>query len=154
MQAKYVFESINFERGLDPRAALGIGNEKFRDQAKLKKFAADNGFGYDISKNGTPYVYFPVDYEEYLGYGKGHDWIKTMEYTITYPAGWDKEGKPISLRKKWINREGKFVKQALIDRFPNIESAIDRIKKQAIIEMAKKGASDKSARIKRMDWRR
>jgi len=150
VRAKYVFEAISFQRGLDPHAALGIGNEKLRDQAKLKKFAEDNGFRYGLSKNGTSYIYFSVDYEENLGYkypaGYQYDWIKAMEYTITYPAGWDEQGKPISLRKRWINGAGKSVKQALIDRFPNVEAAMHRIKKQATVEMAKRGKAEKDYR--------
>jgi len=149
MKARFVFEAINFERGLDPLTSLGLGDPKLRDQAKLKKFADDNGFFYGLSKNGTPYVSFPVDYEENLGYEYGvgykYAWIKSMEYTITYPKGWEDET-PISLRKRWLNDSGKSVKQALIDRFPNIEEAMARIKKQAAIEMTKSGTAQKDYR--------
>jgi len=147
VRAKYVFEAISFQRGLDPHAALGIGNQKLRDQSKLKKFAEDNGWTYGLSKKGTPFISILVDYEENLGYkypkGYQYDWIQSMEYTITYPddEGWSDT--PISLRKRWMNREGKNVKQALIDRFATIEEAMSRIKKQIPSELAKKGKAQR-----------
>jgi hypothetical protein len=147
MKAKFVSEAIHFQRGLDPHAALDIGKQEFRDQAKLKKFAEDNGYRYGVTKRGTAFISIPVDYEENLGYnypkGYQYDWIKDMEYTITYPTdeGWSDT--PISLRKRWMNREGKNVKQALIDRFATVEEAIDRIKKQIPGELKKSGPAER-----------
>jgi hypothetical protein len=35
MKAQFVYENLNFERGLDPKESMGIGDSEFRDFLKL-----------------------------------------------------------------------------------------------------------------------
>lgn len=141
MRARYIFESLDFRRGMDPHSALGIGNEKLRDQNKLRDFAESHGFNFSISKKGVPIISFPVDFEEYLEYdwktGSKYGWAKKMEYIITYPEGWDET--PIALRKRWVGAKGTGIKQALVGRFKYIEDAIEKIEKHSSKDLLKKG---------------
>ena len=44
MRAKTVYEAVGFERGLDPKEAMGIGNEEIQLINKLDRLAKKYGF--------------------------------------------------------------------------------------------------------------
>lgn len=127
---------------------LDIGDRKARDASRLRRFAEENGYDFEIDpKRGTLRVTVPMEFEiehthDTAGYGywnrKPEDKkfsIDAVQYTVTYPetrdpygVSWADEGTPISLRKRWM-KEGKGMKQQLMGRLPNIDEAIRRIEK-------------------------
>lgn len=158
MKAKFVRESLlEFERGKtydDVKDILQIGDQRFRDKTRLKRFAEENGYSFDEDpRNGTLRVTVPMEMEEiktdYVPGGPA--WgvrnkfkVESVQYTITYPSGvdyhgtnWADEGTPISLRKRWLNKLGRGLKQQLMGRFGDIKEAIRRIEQSIPKERAK-----------------
>ena len=151
MKAKFVRESLlEFERGKtydDVKDILQIGDQRVRDRTRLKRFAEENGYAFDEDpRNGTLRVTVPMEFEESHNYASTRDcehWknpkkfsVDSVQYTITYPEGWDEAGTPISLRKRWM-KGGKGIKQTLMDRVATIGEAIKRIEKSIPKERAK-----------------
>jgi hypothetical protein len=153
---KFVSESLlefyRSEDSDDVKDTLGIGNRRVRDKKRLEKFAEDNGYHFEEdTRRGTLRVTVAMDIEETLDYRSSGDpsaWREdnkfradAVQYTITYPTDrhgvdWEKEGTPISLRKRWM-QGGKGIKQKLMGRFGDIKDAIRRIEQSIPKERSK-----------------
>lgn len=166
MKAKFVKESLlEFERGKtydDVKDILEIGDQRVRDKTRLKRFAEENGYAFEEDpRNGTLRVTVPMEIEERHTYDTSGDYmwaykdrdrpkfkVEAVQYTITYPddyysrkdakySGWADAGTPISLRKRWLNKLGRGLKQQLMGRFRDIKEAIRRIEQSIPKERAK-----------------
>ena len=134
MKAQFVYESLNaFERGRDPKEALGIGNP-------LARFANENGFNIFKNKNDIwiltkemPSRQEPHSSDSYQGYihgfskgGRPTFTVEALRYKVNYPKGWEDSDTPISVRKIYMSG-GKETKQSLMGRVFDMAEAARKV---------------------------
>jgi hypothetical protein len=147
MKAKFIYESISFERGLTPAESMGIGNKKAQNRMKLERFTNELGLEFVEDKKGTwrilvPYIKYyestnsnsiPGPYlipkkRQKSFQDKGYFPVEGIQYTVNYPKGWEDSETPMSLRVVKYRPDGKIGDQNLIGRFDNMFEIIRRIK--------------------------
>lgn len=150
MKAKLVRESIRFERGLDPLTSMGVGDPYAQAIKRMQALADSEGLEFIEGPREILRINLPVvDYSKDNTYNSTGQWnykkgkfdVDMIQYRVNWPKGWEDSPTPISLRKGWMF-QGKGQDQSLMDRLPNMEEAIRRIKASIVKERKKAGLAE------------
>ena len=107
-----VREHINFERGLDPKEAMGIGENMIKN---MWEFGAENGVG-AINIGHSKYTYLQIDYygqedfKEILYKYFNKDFFESI--AVQYPKG--------KFKLSWRKRYFAYIKNEYVNLFQNI----------------------------------
>ena len=155
MRAKFINEVNQFQRGIDPKDAMGIGDPASRLAQSLKALCDEMGYEFRFNKRGTPRMVVPVNYsiDSADTWNATQHWrngvVTEIHYTLTWMPDRQEDGQ-ISLRKVfcgydkdvWMNEnpDPKYyqpIKQGLMGRFHSFIEIIQPLKTSIKNELKK-----------------